>query len=173
MGLFMTVFSRILTEREDYILSQRGRNLGIGSNIKTLEKLGEELSICAERVRCIECKALRKIQRVIRVYEGVPEREAKIVNLKNELKKYEIFLKTNEEGLVTVKNKEDVLIEDCELSTRLANCLEYWNFNTIGDVLKYTEHDLLRIPNFGGKCFREWKEFLEDIGVPHPYGETP
>ena len=50
----------VLTEREKFVIEERwGLNSG---RAKTLEEVGEELSVTRERVRQIEVKALRKLR---------------------------------------------------------------------------------------------------------------
>lgn len=50
----------VLTEREKYVIEERwGLNSG---RAKTLEEVGEELSVTRERIRQIEVKALRKLR---------------------------------------------------------------------------------------------------------------
>lgn len=40
-------------------------------------------------------------------------------------------------------------VQDLDISTRAINCLKSENILTIGELIKYTERDLLRITNFG------------------------
>jgi len=65
-------------------------------------------------------------------------------------------------------NVEDMLIEDLELSTRLHNCLLNDNLKTIGDVLKISQAEMLRSPNFGKRCLEELKKVLFEHKVLWP-----
>jgi len=52
------------------------------------------------------------------------------------------------------------LIEEFELSARTATCLKRLGINTIGELAKKTERDLLKVKNFGRKSLSEVKELL-------------
>jgi RNA polymerase primary sigma factor len=55
------ITSRPLTPREEHVLRMR---FGIGTNTDhTLEQVGQQFSVTAERIRQIETKALRKLKR--------------------------------------------------------------------------------------------------------------
>lgn len=51
-------------------------------------------------------------------------------------------------------------VDDLELSVRSANCLKNDNIVYIGDLVRKTEADMLRTPNFGRKSLNEIKEVL-------------
>ena len=52
-----------------------------------------------------------------------------------------------------------------ELSVRSANCLKNDNIIYIGDLVKRTEFDMLRTPNFGRKSLNEIKEILAKFNL--------
>jgi DNA-directed RNA polymerase subunit alpha len=52
-------------------------------------------------------------------------------------------------------------ISDFELSVRSRNCLKKMNINTLGDLLRITETELLSYKNFGETSLREIKQILE------------
>ena len=56
-------------------------------------------------------------------------------------------------------------ISDFELSVRSRNCLRKMNINTLGDLLKITEVELLSYKNFGETSLREIKSILESKGL--------
>jgi DNA-directed RNA polymerase alpha subunit len=58
-------------------------------------------------------------------------------------------------------------IGDLELSTRGQRCLELMlgKHASVGDILKVSERDLLREPNFGRKSLRELREVLHYYGL--------
>ena len=56
-------------------------------------------------------------------------------------------------------------ISDFELSVRSRNCLRKMNINTLGDLLKITEAELLSYKNFGETSLREVKVILESKGL--------
>ncbi len=51
-------------------------------------------------------------------------------------------------------------VEDLQLSTRSLNCLKSENIHFVGDLVKKTETELLRTPNFGRKTLEEISEKL-------------
>jgi hypothetical protein len=51
------------------------------------------------------------------------------------------------------------------LTTRPANCLGQNNIATIGDLIQFTEWELLRLPNLGRKSLKEINEALAVLGL--------
>jgi DNA-directed RNA polymerase subunit alpha len=56
-------------------------------------------------------------------------------------------------------------IQELELSVRAGNCLEAANIETVGDLVKMTESDLLKIRSFGKTSLREIRRKLADMGL--------
>ncbi len=56
-------------------------------------------------------------------------------------------------------------VEELELSVRSANCLKNDNISYIGDLVRKTEAEMLRTPNFGRKSLNEIKEVLSTMGL--------
>lgn len=56
-------------------------------------------------------------------------------------------------------------IEDIDLSSRSLNCLKKANINTIGELIKLTENDLLKIKSLGAKSHDEIKEVLSRFNL--------
>ncbi|MFN3995621.1 MAG: DNA-directed RNA polymerase subunit alpha [bacterium] len=56
-------------------------------------------------------------------------------------------------------------IKDLGLSSRTLNSLRRMGINTLGDLLKYTEDDLITIRNLGGKSIQEIKDKLKEYGL--------
>ena len=61
--------------------------------------------------------------------------------------------------------KFDKPIQDLELSVRASNCLESIRIETVGQLAKMTEADLLKIRSFGKTSLREVKRKLADLGL--------
>ena len=59
----------------------------------------------------------------------------------------------------------EIPVTDFELSVRSRNCLKSMSLNTLGDLLKVTEHDLLGYKNFGETSLREIKAVLAQKGL--------
>ena len=56
-------------------------------------------------------------------------------------------------------------IQELELSVRASNCLESAKIQTVGELVKLTDGDLLKIRSFGKTSLREIKRKLADIGL--------
>lgn len=56
-------------------------------------------------------------------------------------------------------------VDDLELTVRSANCLKAVSIRCIGDLVQYTEQDLLRTPNLGKKSLTEMKDVLAARGL--------
>jgi DNA-directed RNA polymerase subunit alpha len=56
-------------------------------------------------------------------------------------------------------------IQELELSVRASNCLESVKIETVRELVKMTEADLLKIRSFGKTSLREIKRKLADIGL--------
>ena len=56
-------------------------------------------------------------------------------------------------------------VDELELSVRSANCLKNDNIIYIGDLVRYSESEMLRTPNFGRKSLNEIKEVLGHMGL--------
>jgi DNA-directed RNA polymerase subunit alpha len=56
-------------------------------------------------------------------------------------------------------------VQELELSVRASNCLESAKVETVGQLVKMTEADLLKIRSFGKTSLQEVKRKLADIGL--------
>jgi DNA-directed RNA polymerase subunit alpha len=77
------------------------------------------------------------------------------------------------EEVVEEENTPSISIEDLELSVRAYNCLKRASINSLSELLKKSEHDLLNIKNFGKKSSDEVIEKLHQFGLdlmPNPEG---
>jgi DNA-directed RNA polymerase subunit alpha len=59
-------------------------------------------------------------------------------------------------------------IQDLELSVRANNCLESNHIQTVGDLLKMSEAQLLKIRSFGKTSLREVKRKISNLGLEWP-----
>jgi len=72
------------------------------------------------------------------------------------------------EGVPLDKDLEERLampISQLDLSVRASNCLEAAKIETLGDLVRMTESDLLKLRSFGRTCLREVKRKLADVGL--------
>jgi hypothetical protein len=56
-------------------------------------------------------------------------------------------------------------VDELELSVRSSNCLKNENITYLGDLVRYSESEMLRIPNFGRKGLNEIRELLAQMGL--------
>ena len=61
--------------------------------------------------------------------------------------------------------KLNIPIQELELSVRAGNSLESIKTETVGELVKMTEADLLKIRSFGKTSLREIRRKLTDIGL--------
>lgn len=75
-------------------------------------------------------------------------------------------LEESDEALAAAKTRHlRRKVEDLELSVRSANCLKNDNIVYVGDLVRKTEQDMMRTPNFGRKSLNEIKEVLSGMGL--------
>ena len=68
-------------------------------------------------------------------------------------------------------DEPSITIDELELSVRAYNCLKRASINSMAELLKKSEHDLLNIKNFGKKSSDEVIERLRHFGLdlaPNP-----
>ena len=56
-------------------------------------------------------------------------------------------------------------LEDLDLSVRAYNCLKAAKINSLGELVHYDTHELLKFRNFGKKSLVEIEELLQDKGL--------
>jgi DNA-directed RNA polymerase subunit alpha len=75
-------------------------------------------------------------------------------------------LELGETGTVRTGSPDlDLPIEDLDLSERPRNCLKRAQVNTVGELVRKTEDDLLAITNFGQKSLDEVLQKLDERGL--------
>jgi DNA-directed RNA polymerase subunit alpha len=78
-----------------------------------------------------------------------------------------------------LKGKLDQPLSMMELSVRASNCLESAKIHTIGDLVRLTEGELMKVRSFGKTSLREIKRKLQEMGfslgmqVPDEEEEVP
>ncbi len=77
-------------------------------------------------------------------------------------------LETYERIDAETKRLRDLLsrsVEELEISVRASNCLKKDGIKTIGELVRHTESDMLKIENFGRKSLSELKKVLGQISL--------
>lgn len=88
-------------------------------------------------------------------------------------KELEPAIVAEEEIVVEDSEEPSITIDELELSVRAYNCLKRASINSMAELLKKSEHDLLNIKNFGKKSSDEVIERLHHFGLdlaPNPEG---
>lgn len=85
---------------------------------------------------------------------------------------FTIFINFDEEEVLADEEKDnedeelrkylETPVEELELSVRSSNCLKNANIQTLGDLTKKTEEDIVKTRNFGKKSLQEIKDKLKD-----------
>lgn len=95
---------------------------------------------------------------------------AKIMN--DHVKLFVDLVDTMSERSILVESKQnkevlvlEMSIEDLDLSVRSYNCLKRANIHTVGDLIKRTVDDMLKVRNLGRKSLEEIAKKLEDLGL--------
>ena len=64
-----------------------------------------------------------------------------------------------------LQKKFSMSVHELELSVRANNCLESAKIETVGDLIRMSESELLKIRSFGKTSLREVKRKLQDLGL--------
>jgi len=72
-----------------------------------------------------------------------------------------------------LRQKLERAISTLELSVRASNCLEAAKINTIGELVRLSENDLLELRSFGKTSLMEVKEKLAKVGLQLGMGMRP
>ena len=63
------------------------------------------------------------------------------------------------------EQKLNMTVQELDLSVRANNCLESAKIDTVRDLVKKTDADLLKVRSFGKTSLREVKRKLADLGL--------
>ena len=84
---------------------------------------------------------------------------------------FEAVISDTTEVVEVSSDEPSITIDELELSVRAYNCLKRASINSLAELLKKSEHDLLNIKNFGKKSSDEVIERLRHFGLdlaPNP-----
>jgi DNA-directed RNA polymerase subunit alpha len=74
----------------------------------------------------------------------------------------EIMVEKEEESIDRLM---EMTVEELDLSVRSYNCLKRAGINTVEDLVKKTEEDMMKVRNLGKKSLQEVKEKLAELGL--------
>ncbi|MBN3490929.1 DNA-directed RNA polymerase subunit alpha [Acholeplasma equirhinis] len=80
------------------------------------------------------------------------------------------FIRDEEEE--PASKKSDTKIEQLDLSVRLFNSLKRSGITTVGELLKLSEEEVMRLRSLGRKSFKELKEKLAEHGLEFEHSST-
>lgn len=133
------IISTDLTIRQERVLCLYfGLN---GSKKLSLEEIGKEFGVDKEEIRETLAVAIRKLRHPTR------SRHFRMVEVKKEI------------VLITLNSK----IDKCGFSISTYNCLTRAGISTVGELLKLSKEDLLRVKNLGKKGIEEIEKVIEPL----------
>lgn len=86
---------------------------------------------------------------------------ALFVNLTEQVDEVEIASDRQEEDRIRIL---DTTIEELDLSVRSYNCLKRASINTVGELVRKTEDEMMKVRNLGKKSLEEVEQKLEELG---------
>ena len=84
-------------------------------------------------------------------FDVEPEEEEEVAQIDDEVLRIRKLLKMS--------------VEELELSVRSQNCLKAANIQTIGDLVRRDDQEMLKFRNFGRKSLQELSKILEEKGI--------
>lgn len=170
-----------LSARERDVLHMR---FGLSDNQpKTLFEIGAQFGVTIERVRQIESKAIRKLKKrsskVLSKYflpltdsfQALDEKKEEIKRQKDELHRLMNDLRREKTAIMVnelASSPGSILsepIDYLELSVRSHTCLTKIDISTVGDLIRYSEAELMDISNFGKTSLEDVKSKLAVYGL--------
>lgn len=70
-----------------------------------------------------------------------------------------------DEEVIRIRKLLQMSVDELELSVRSHNCLTAANINTIGDLVRRDEQEMLKFRNFGRKSLTELNKILDEKGL--------
>lgn len=83
------------------------------------------------------------------------------VNLTEEIEDADPFEEREEEDR---ELRLEMMIEDLDLSVRSYNCLKRAGINTVGELVRKTDEEMMKVRNLGKKSFEEVERKLNELG---------
>ncbi len=84
------------------------------------------------------------------------------INLTEGVGSVEIMVEKEEESMDRLM---EMTVEELDLSVRSYNCLKRAGINTVDELVRKTEDDLMKVRNLGKKSLAEIKEKLDELGL--------
>ena len=84
------------------------------------------------------------------------------INLTEGVGSVEIMVEKEEESMDRLM---EMTVEELDLSVRSYNCLKRAGINTVDELVRKTEEDLMKVRNLGKKSLAEITEKLVELGL--------
>ena len=84
------------------------------------------------------------------------------IDLSDKVKDYEVMVETEDESKEKIY---EMTIEELDFSVRSYNCLKRASINTVDDLCKKTEEEMMKVRNLGKKSLEEVYKKLEAMGL--------
>lgn len=146
----------------------------------------KEFGVAQERIRQIFVKAIRKSRDLTEIKERLAEIDkvkednqilkAEVSALEKELMEYHQMKHLNDQ--IDDEEKRKIFVEkdslcrllnekmiDQDFSARTTNCLYYAGIETVGDIVRRTKTDLMKLRNFGKRSLDELDFFVTANGL--------
>lgn len=116
---------------------------------QTLRTIAKEFHVSPARIRQLEAKAMSKLRHPHRIRN---------------------FLRLTKTGLERLKRMEETPLLETDVayfepSTRTLNALNAAGVRTVGELVRKTEREMLKIRGFGRKSLAELKNLLHELGL--------
>jgi len=92
-----------------------------------------------------------------------------LVDISEAASNYDFIRDVEEEP---ASKKSDTKIEQLDLSVRLFNSLKRSGITTVGELLKLSEEEVMRLRSLGRKSFKELKEKLAEHGLEFEHSSS-
>src|SRR5690606_7703492 len=92
-----------------------------------------------------------------------------MVSLSEDAGNYDFIREVEEEP---ASKKSDTKIEQLDLSVRLFNSLKRSGITTVGELMKLSEEEVMRLRSLGRKSFKELKEKLAEHGLEFEHSSS-
>jgi DNA-directed RNA polymerase subunit alpha len=70
-----------------------------------------------------------------------------------------------DEETIRIRQLLNTRVDELELSVRSSNCLRAANIQTLADLVRKTESEMLKYRNFGRKSLTELNSILDELGL--------
>ena len=162
----------LLTEREQKVIRE------MYVNTLRLEDVGKIFGVTRERIRQIQCKAMRKLRHPSKSKYYIKGKSVVDAEIKLREELHEIEKQNNLDAIKKAweeeqeqkiaraieMKEENWAIENFGFSVRTYNCLKRAGFKTLPEIARLTKSQAMKIRNLGRKSLDELERKLNEWG---------